>query len=105
MAKQNKKYFDKRLCDAGTGSVLLCVFAFLFAGVSLLLEPVGYAVHNSKFDLDIGLFSGSPWYNYMIAYDKPIIITMIAFAAMLICIRNRSRKKLGAEFGIMLTFS
>ena len=105
MAKQNKKYFDKRLCDAGTGSVLLCVFAFLFAGVSLLLEPIGYAVHNSKFDLDIGLFSGSPWYNYMIAYDKHIIITLIAFAAMLICIRNRSRKKLGAELGIMLTFS
>ncbi|MBR1764372.1 MAG: zinc-ribbon domain-containing protein [Ruminococcus sp.] len=105
MAKQNKKYFDKKLCDAGIGSVLLCVFAFVFGGAALLLEPIGYGVHSSKFDIDIGLFSGKPWYNYMIAYDKHIIITLIAFAAMLICIRNRSRKKIGAELGIMVTFS
>ncbi|MBR4621941.1 MAG: zinc-ribbon domain-containing protein [Ruminococcus sp.] len=105
MAKPKKKFYEKKLSDAGTGSVLLCVFAFVFALCSLLLEPVGYLVHSSNFDKDVGLFSGSPWYNYAIAYDKHIIIFVLSFAAMLICGKNRSRKKLGAELGIVMTFS
>ena len=83
----------KKLTNAGSVAALLSVVAFIAALGGMLLEPVGYIVHNSEFGKDVGLFSGKQWYSFFTGYDKHITVFLLALAAMLIC------------FSLMLIFS
>lgn len=94
----------KKLTNAGSVAVLLSLLGFIAALGGMLLEPVGYFVHNIQFGKDVGLFSGKVWYSYFTGYDKHIIVFLLALAAMFICFASRRHRRIGAEVGSLLTF-
>ena len=103
--KMSKKATStKKLTNAGSVAVLLSLLGFIAALGGMLLEPVGYFVHNIEFGKDVGLFSGKVWYSYFTGYDKHIIVFLLATAAMFICFAARKHRRIGAEVGSLLTF-
>ena len=94
----------KKLTNAGSVATLTVSLAFLAALGGMLLEPVGYLVHLSQFDKDVGLFSGKIWHSYFTGYDKHIIVFLLALCSLFVCFFARKRRRLGLESGAFITF-
>ena len=96
-------HYTKKLASSGPAAMLFSIFAFAAAGLGILLEPIGYIIHNSIWDVDIGVFSGRQWYTYFTAYDRHLVIFTLSFFVMLFTCGALRKKKLGADLGIIVT--
>lgn len=95
----------KKLTNAGSAALLLASVAFVAALGGVLLEPIGYFIHDIVYGKDVGVFSGRSWYTFFTGYDKHIIIFLVSLAALCICISARRQRRIGAEAGALLSFA
>lgn len=96
------KNHRKKLCDAGTASCLFAFIALLASGAGTALEFIGREIYRREFGGAQMLFS-KEWDEYFTTYRDSIVLFAISLTVFFICLANRRKKKLGAEFGAVVT--
>ena len=94
---------EKKLAASGGVAAVFAVLAFLAGGLGMLLEPIGYIVHNVEWHIDIGLFSGRTWYTYFTGYERHIVTFAMSIVVMIVIVGGAKRKKLGTDIGALVT--
>lgn len=92
----------KKLCDAGSASCLLAFIALLASGAGTALEFIGREIYRREFYKNETLFSQN-WDEYFVTYQNSIVLFAVSLTVLLVCIVCRRKKKIGAEFGALIT--
>ncbi len=92
----------KKLCDAGSASCLFAFIAFFASGAGAALEFIGREIYRREFYKNEALFS-QKWDEYFVTYQNSIVLFAVSLTVLLVCIVSRRKKKIGAEFGALIT--
>ncbi len=96
------KKIRKKLTNSGGFMCFLSALALIFAGLSVTIDFWSKAVYQKLFSTDELDYLT---YNYMsiLMLDHAHLIFSASLVTFLICVVNKRRKKIGAQYGALLT--
>ncbi|WP_124097920.1 zinc ribbon domain-containing protein [Ruminococcus sp. Marseille-P6503] len=92
----------KKLCDAGSASCVFAFIALLASGAGTALEFIGREIYRREFYKNETLFS-QKWDEYFVTYQHSVVLLVLSLTVLLVCLVSRRKKKIGAEFGALIT--
>lgn len=96
------KTSKKKLCDAGTASWLTALVALIASALGATLEFIGREIYYREFYERRWLLAENAS-DYFATYQKSILLFAISLTVLAVCVVNRRKKKIGAEFGAIVT--
>lgn len=96
------KSCKKKLSDAGAAACVLSFISLLFAVAGSLLEFIAREIYRSEFGNTDMVFA-KEWDTYIASYQNSLIMLVFSLMVFIVCLSCRRKKKIGAEFGAMVT--
>lgn len=99
------KFCRKKLTESGGGICFLAFLSLLVSVMGLIMEFLGTLGYNRYSDVEQNYVFASNLSDYIFTYEKSIITAVISLITFFVFLAYRKKKKIGADFSMMLIFS